>query len=146
MRATQAHGTVEEILVAAVKGGPMDSVPQVVAHPRRGLQGHHRSNLTLIESERIERFAEQYEVLFSSHDARRNIVTRGIDLNALVGREFEIGEVRAVADELCEPCATLARRTHRQVLHGLVHRGGLRCRILSGGLIRVGDAVQLPPA
>ncbi len=120
----------------------MDSLPQVVAHPQRGLHGHHRSNLTLIEAEKIERFAEQYEVLFTPHDARRNIVTRGIDLNALVGCEFQIGEIRAMADELCEPCSTLARRTHRQVLHGLVHRGGLRCRILSGGVIRVGDAVN----
>jgi MOSC domain-containing protein YiiM len=135
-------GLVEEILVAPAKGSPMTLLSEVEVHAAHGLRGDYRRNLTLIEAEKIERFAAQYDVLFTAHDARRNIVTRGIALNALVGREFQIGAIRVFAEELCEPCLTLARRTHRQVLHGLLHRGGLRCRILSGGLIRVGDAVQ----
>ena len=74
-------------------------------------------------------------------EARRNVVTRGIDLNALVGRRFRVGEAECVGRRLCEPCAHLQRLTHPGILRDLVHRGGLRADILAGGAIRVGDAV-----
>jgi MOSC domain-containing protein YiiM len=139
-------GHVEEILVSVAKGAPMNSVGEVQVHAARGLAGHHHKNLTLIEAEKIERFAEEYDLLFSAHDARRNIVTRGVELNPLLGREFHVGSVKLRALELCEPCSLLAKRTYPQVLPGLRHKGGLRCRIVSGGVIRVGDQVAvLPP-
>ena len=65
----------------------------------------------------------------------------GIDLNSLVGREFSIGAVRIRAIRLCEPCNYLAKQTSPQILHGLVHKGGIRAQILSAGEIRVGDEI-----
>ena len=74
-------------------------------------------------------------------DARRNVVTRGIDLNALVGQEFQIGTVRCIGRRLCEPCSHLQRLTGTALLRPMVHRGGLRADILTSGVVRVGDAI-----
>jgi len=73
--------------------------------------------------------------------ARRNVVTRGVPLNHLVGREFQIGAVRLRGTRLCEPCAYLEGLTLPGVLAGLIHRGGLRAEIVTGGTIRVEDAI-----
>ena len=130
----------------------MASVPEVEAIAGRGLVGDYRADtlgldadkaLTLIESENIQRFVEATGVAFSAEAARRNIVTRGIRLNDLVGAEFWVGAVRVKALELCEPCSLLARRTNRMVLVGLLGKGGLRCQVLTGGLIRRGDKIGL---
>ena len=72
-------------------------------------------------------------------DHRRNVVVRGTDLNALVGREFTLGEVHCRGRRLCEPCAHLDRLNDGGVLRPLVHRGGLRADIVSGGRVRIGD-------
>ena len=72
-------------------------------------------------------------------------MTRGIDLNALVGHEFTIGSVRCRGVRLCEPCTVVDGYATRPVLRALVHRGGLRADILEDGVIRVGDAVAAPP-
>ena len=69
------------------------------------------------------------------------MATRGIDLNALVGRRFRVGALECEGIELCEPCTHLEGLTQPGVLKGLVHRGGLRASILSGGEIAVGDPV-----
>ena len=74
-------------------------------------------------------------------DSRRQVLTRGIDLNALGGREFTVGSVRCRGVELCEPCAQLQSVTQDGVLKGLVHRGGLRADVLNDGDVAVGDAV-----
>ena len=81
------------------------------------------------------------ELGFSPATARRNVVTRGIDLNALVGRSFRVGDVECVGRRLCEPCAHL-QRLSPGTLRPLVHRGGLRADVLGDGMIRVGDAVS----
>lgn len=80
------------------------------------------------------------------HEHRRNLVTRGIDLDALVGRRFAIGEIECRGARLCEPCVTLDRYAQRPLLRPLVHRGGLRADILSEGTIAVGDALRPLPA
>jgi MOSC domain-containing protein YiiM len=143
---------VIEILLAPARGAAMASVDEVEAIAGRGLIGDYRAEtlgldpakaLTLIESENIQRFVEATGVAFSAVDARRNIVTRGIRLNDLLGAEFWVGAVRVKALELCQPCSLLARRTHRMVLWGLVGKGGLRCQVLAGGLIRRGDRIGL---
>ena len=72
-------------------------------------------------------------------DHRRNVVVRGTDLNALVGRDFTLGEVRCRGRRLCEPCAHLDRVNGGGILRPLVHRGGLRADIVSRGRVRVGD-------
>ena len=131
---------------------------EVLAVPGRGLEGDRYCigigtfspdvqkpdfELTLIEQERITAFAGESGLPFTAFDARRNVVTEGVDLNALVNREFLIGNVRVRGMRLCEPCSYLAKITFPGTLRGLVHKGGLRAQILSGGIIRPGDAITL---
>ena len=85
---------------------------------------------------------ESFDPPLEPSEHRRNVVTRGIDLNALVGHEFTVGEVRCRGMRLCEPCTVAQRYAGRPVLRALVHRGGLRADILAGGQIKVGDPVR----
>jgi MOSC domain-containing protein YiiM len=101
-------------------------------------------HLTLIEAENIEAFIREVDASFTFAMPRRNIVTRGIALNPLVGQIFRAGGVTCHGVEWCEPCSLFARRTRREVLQFFLHRGGLKARIVDGGEIRVGDAVFLP--
>ncbi|HZD93607.1 MAG TPA: MOSC domain-containing protein, partial [Candidatus Sulfotelmatobacter sp.] len=71
----------------------------------------------------------------------RNLLTCGMALNHLVGREFQIGDVRLRGLRLCEPCGHLQKLTGKDVLKALCHRGGLRAEILSGGMIKVGEMI-----
>jgi MOSC domain-containing protein YiiM len=97
--------------------------------------------ITLIEKEHIEAFARESGRPFTAAEARRNLVTEGVDLNALAGKEFLVGDVRIRGIRLCEPCSYLAKITFPETLKGLVHKGGLRAQIVSAGLIRTGDKV-----
>lgn len=147
-------GTVEAILVAAEAESPLVRVTSARALAGRGLEGDRYAtrqgtfgraggsgyDLTLIEAEALGEL-EADGVAVSWEDARRNVVTRGVDLNALVGRRFRVGEVECVGRRLAEPCAHLQRLTRPGVLRGLVHRGGLRADILSDGAIAVGDRI-----
>lgn len=104
----------------------------------------HRQ-VTLIEIEAIEALQRDYEVELAPGDARRNLITRGVPLNHLVGKQFSIGkEVVLEGVLLCEPCGHLAKLTSERVREGLVHRGGLRARIVRGGAISVGDSIDEP--
>jgi MOSC domain-containing protein YiiM len=144
-------GTVEAIAVAPSAGEPAQLLEQARALAGRGLEGDRHvtgkgtfpsgppgSALTLIEAE----VCESFDPPLTPSDHRRNVVTRGIDLNALVGHEFAIGEVRCRGMRLCEPCTVVQRYVGRPVLRALVHRGGLRADILHDGTIRVGDPVR----
>lgn len=104
-------------------------------------EGRWGQALTLIEVEAIERLAAEHGVAMAPVAARRNVVTRGIDLNALMGRRFRIGGLLCQGSRLAEPCAWLQRTTPPGMLRGLVHRGGLRADILEDGTIWTGDAV-----
>ena len=98
------------------------------------------SNGTLIEAEAIESWAREYDVEMNPAESRRNLVTRGLPLNHLVGQEFLVGSARLRGLRLCEPCNHLETLTRPGVRGGLVHRGGLRADIIEGGIIRTGDA------
>jgi MOSC domain-containing protein YiiM len=147
---------IVEILIAANPGSPAVSLQSVRAVPGRGLEGDRYFNgvgtfsphpqkpdfeVTLVQKEHIDAFASSTGVSFTPRDARRNLVTVGVDLNTLVGREFRAGPVLIRGIRLCEPCNYLAGRTSPEVLRGLLHKGGLRAQILSEGEIRVGDAL-----
>ena len=99
--------------------------------------GRPGSALTLVDAAVLDTFDRDL-------DHRRNVVIRGTDLNALVGREFMLGEARCRGSRLCEPCAHLDRLNGGGVLRPLVHRGGLRADVIRGGTVRVGD--RLTPA
>jgi MOSC domain-containing protein YiiM len=149
-------GSVVSIHVAPDRGAPTTSVAEVRAVPGKGLVGDRHfgraesdpnaprpdREITLVEAETIEALVRDYGVRLEPGDTRRNIVTRGVALNHLVDRQFTVGEVTLLGLRLCEPCAHLAELTHDKVLRGLVHRGGLRAQILTGGVIRVGDDVR----
>jgi MOSC domain-containing protein YiiM len=148
-------GTIEFIYVAPTATAPTVSVNEALAIPGVGLEGDRYAlgkgtfskpepdfELTLIEAEAIEALKRDYNVELAPGEARRNLVTRGVALNHLVGRDFQIGEVRAHGIRLCEPCDHLQRLTGRQLIKGLRHRGGLRAQILTPGSIRVGDSLS----
>jgi MOSC domain-containing protein YiiM len=142
-------GQVEALALATDAEAPMTLVETAVARAGHGLEGDRYfdghgtfSNryargvdLTLIE-------AEALDGLMAPAEARRNVITRGIDLNALVGRRFLVGEVECLGQRLCEPCAHLERLTAPGTLRALVHVGGLRADVLSDGTIRAGDPVR----
>jgi len=130
-------------------------VTEILAIPGVGLEGDRYAlrqgtffkpepdfELTLIEAEAIEALKRDYNVELAPGEARRNLVTRGVALNHLVGRDFQIGEIKAHGIRLCEPCDHLQRLTGRQLIKGLRHRGGLRAQILTQGAIRVGDSLS----
>ena len=143
------------INIASDAEGPMRPVPEVLAVEGRGLEGDRYFSksgtysktegtgrqVTLIEEESVLALARDYKVEMEPKDVRRNIVTRGVSLNHLVGREFRVGEVVLRGMRLCEPCTHMEAVSGKLARPGLVHRGGLRCDIVRGGLIRVGDHV-----
>jgi MOSC domain-containing protein YiiM len=143
-------GTVEQIAITAEPHALPAPVPAVRAEAGHGLEGEYHwsatpepgQSLTLIAAEALEGLREDTGIELSHEASRRNVLTRGVDLNALVGRRFTVGRVECVGTELCEPCNTLAKLTERGVLRGLVHRGGLRADIVAGGEIAVGDPVR----
>jgi MOSC domain-containing protein YiiM len=150
-----SDGTVESIYIASAAEGPPQSVGQAMAIPGAGLEGDRYAlklgtfyepkpdyELTLIEGEAIEALRRDYQVELPAGEARRNIVTRNVPLNHLVGKEFAIGDVRIRGIRLCEPCDHLQKLTGKPVIKGLLHRGGLRAQILTQGMIRVGDVVS----
>jgi hypothetical protein len=147
-------GTVVALLTAARAEDAVEAHDSVELHAGRGIAGDryfdgtgtfsapekHGQQLTLIESEVLDALHDQ-GLSLAAADARRNIVTRGVDLNALVGQEFQIGTARCVGRRLCEPCSHLQRLTGTALLRPLVHRGGLRADILTSGVVRVGDPI-----
>jgi hypothetical protein len=145
-------GTLEAIYVASAAGQPVRKLEAVRAIAGRGLEGDRHVNgtgtfpsgppgsaLTLIAAE----VCESFEPPLIPDEHRRNLVTRGIYLNGLVGRDFTIGGVGFRGMRLCEPCTVLQRYAARPVLRELVHRGGIRADILEDGEITVGDEVQV---
>ncbi len=142
-------GVVEGVFLAPAAEAPMVAADAVPAVPGRGLEGDRYfegagtfsarggtgRDLTLVSVEALESAG------VAPLEARRNVVVRGVDLDALIGRRFRVGEVECLGRRRCEPCAHLQRLTRPGVLRALVHRGGLRADVVSGGVLRVGDAV-----
>lgn len=149
-------GTIVSIHIAPAGGAPTKAVQEVRAVAGNGLEGdryfegigtyssHPGSDrdVTLIEIEAIEALQRDYRIEMDPGDSRRNIVTRGVPLNHLVGREFKIGAVTLRGTRLCEPCSHLEKLSVKGVQRGLIHRGGLRAEILTSGMIRVGDQIN----
>jgi MOSC domain-containing protein YiiM len=99
-------------------------------------------DITLIEAEALEALREDTGIELSAAAVRRQVLTRGIRLNDLVGKRFSVGDVECVGQELCEPCNHLQGLTQPGVLRGMVHRAGLVADIVQGGRIAVGDEVS----
>jgi MOSC domain-containing protein YiiM len=152
------QGTVVAIAIAATATGPMRLVEEAQALAGRGLAGDRYAakagtftptggsgdgyDLTLIQAEVLDELVLAEDRRLGYAEARRNVVTRGLDLNALVGRRFRVGEAECVGQRLCEPCSHLERLTTKGVLRGLIHRGGLRADVLTDGRIGIGSAIE----
>jgi MOSC domain-containing protein YiiM len=150
-------GEVVGIYIRPEESQPTQQLNRVQAIPGRGLEGDyfysldadHRkrrdsgNEITLIEIEALEAVSRDFGVALNLGESRRNIVTRHVPLNHLVGQQFRVGEVNLLGIRLCEPCSHLANLTGKQVLPSLIHRGGLRAKILDGGTIQTGDSVLL---
>ena len=154
-------GRVEAVFVGRAARRLPAEVPQAHAVAGRGLEGdrYHdgtgsfswkgRGNgrdLTLVAAEALESLAAEHGIELDGAASRRNLLTRGVDLDRLLDRRFSIGEAICVGVRPCEPCAHLARLTDPGVLRGLAGRGGLRADVLVGGTIAVGDPVVALPA
>jgi MOSC domain-containing protein YiiM len=146
-------GRVEAIFLSPEHGELPAPVERVRAHAGGGLEGNRYfwddgsappgQALTLIAAEAVEAVADEGEVSVEPPATRRNVLTRGIDVNALVGQRFRIGDVECQGVELCEPCTTLEGMTQPGVIKAFVHRCGLNADILIDGEISVGDSVSI---
>jgi hypothetical protein len=153
------HGTVEGLAIAPAAEADMQLLEIAHARAGRGLDGDRYAagagtfspradrrpgyDLTLLAAEVLDELtAAGHTVDFAA--TRRNVLTRGIDVNALVGRTFRIGEVLCEGRRLCEPCVHLDRLSGPGLLRPLIHKGGLRADVLTDGEIRLGTLVRSP--
>jgi len=148
-------GRLLEIWTSPAAGKPMESREEVRAVAGKGLEGDRyfsgagswssgdpaEREMTLIESEQLGWFEENTGQVLASSECRRNLITKGIALNELVGVRFHVGEVEVEGLRLCEPCSYLQEKTGLDVLPAMVGRAGLNCRIVTEGMIRPGDMV-----
>ena len=148
-------GVVAGLYVSAAAAGDMQHRDEVEVHAEGVVGDRYASKsgswsskpgsgraLTLIEEEAIEAVRRDYGIDLVPGSMRRNVLTRGVALNHLVGRTFQVGEVEVVGVRLAEPCAHLEALTRKGVRRAFVHRGGLRGEVVSDGRIRVGDPVR----
>ena len=150
---------VEAICIATGASAPMLSLSEVEAVPGQGLIGDRYANgigfysprptdpgareVTLFEAEVLDWLEQEHGVALSPTEHRRNVTVRGLRLSDLLGRRFSIGDVVLEGVKDCPPCEHLQGLVGKPVLEPLVTRGGLRARVLQGGMLRVGDEVVL---
>ena len=152
------HGRVKDILTTDKAGAALHSTASAQVHAGKGivgdryysaqgtfskvLEGEPDFEITLIEQEQIDIFNNKTGFSYTGADFRRNIVTTGIDLNALEGKEFTVGNVQLKGIRLCEPCAYLSDLLGPEVLKHMVNKAGLRAQILKDGKLQVSDEVK----
>lgn len=147
-------GRVDSIYIGPEDEAPMQPVGAVDAVAGRGLEGDRyfhgndqpgdpTEEITLIEVEPIDRAPSEHGLYITPADMRRNIVTRGVDLRALVGRKFRVGDVLVEALEENPPCRHLQHLAGKELLKPMIDDGGVRGRIVEGGSIREGDRITL---
>jgi MOSC domain-containing protein YiiM len=149
------QGQLMGIFTARRPGEELQSRDEIEALAGRGLVGDRYffkdgtfsdkdgpdREVTLIENEALEGLAREYEIALTPAQARRNLLTRGVPLNHLVGQTFAVGPVILRGIRLCEPCGHLERLTCKGVKAGLIHRGGLRAAVVTGGILAVGASI-----
>lgn len=149
------EGKIVEIVVAPQKGAPTENKSKVDVCAHKGIFGDryedfigrhslkmgHPNSVTLIENETFEAIARDSKRTLTALECRRNLVTQGVPLNHLIGKEFLVGTVKMRGFELAEPCMYLENMLNKPVTKLLRHRGGLRAEILNSGSIAVGDSV-----
>ena len=141
-------GTIEAIYVSANHGEPKVSIPHAELREEVGLTGDRYAGqgvVSIIEAEAVEAFNETTGLNVSAGETGRNVVTRGIRLNDLVGRTFRLGGATLKGFELCEPCLTLGGRLAtasvgpRDVVKAFTHSAGIRAYVVTSGEVSPGD-------
>jgi MOSC domain-containing protein YiiM len=137
---------LESIHMGPEEAGPLVSVTRVEVLAGKGVVGDRHFHekgakpgqaLTLVEAEEVERAG------LEAGQTRRQLTTRGVRLNDLVGKRFKVGEVECYGVELCEPCRHLQSMTRPGIIKDMVHRAGINADVLNDGTISVGDEVTL---
>lgn len=150
------QGQLLAIFITSAAGQPLQSVSEAHAIPGSGLEGDRYflgtglysdqpgpdREVTLIEIEALQALNQEEGIELAPADTRRNLLTQGVPLNHLVGKEFRVGAVTLRGVRLCEPCGYLARLTRPEVSPALIHRGGLRAQVVNSGTIRIGDSIS----
>jgi len=156
---TTSLGKLLAIHVTSTGAAPMRNVAEIDAVAGQGLSGDRyekkqgtfqrdttsqpSQQVTLIEIEAVRAALQEYDIEFTPADTRRNLLTEGVALNHLVGREFHVGNALLRGVELCEPCGHLEKFTCAGITRSLIHRGGLRAEVMTGGMIKVGDVIRM---
>lgn len=149
------EGRLEQIHIAPAASQPMQALREAVLVAGRGIEGDRYMlgtgtysrhpdirEATLIEAEALEALERDYRVTLLPHEHRRNLTTRGVPLNHLVGRRFRVGACVLEGGRLNVPCQYLEDLVGKKVFKPLMHRSGLNCRILEGGTVHVGDVIR----
>jgi len=150
--------TIQHIYITPKKRGLMSEVDSADLEAGKGIVGdrYHmlaeqhieqkmdvpENHVSFVAKEELDRFLSDNSSDLAYRDFRRSVVTSGVDLNALVGKQFKVGDAICFGFELCEPCSFLAGLVHQAVLPGLINRGGLRATIIKSGTIAKGSKLE----
>jgi len=144
-------GQVVHIHVTHADGEPLERRDEVTLVTGQGIDGDRyfgrgrgAKNVTLVEEEKLRAACDEIGVDYAPGCSRRNVTVTGVDLNALVGRTFRLGDAVLEGQELCEPCGLMETSIGTGAREALGHKAGLRARIVEGATVRVGDAVGAP--
>ena len=144
--------SVVNICITSESGKKMESMNSIKVIANKGIvndryfkENNDKNNqITLIESENVDYYNKISGTNLIPTDFRRNVITKGISLNKLVGKEILIGEVRLKIHDLCEPCRYLQELLgEKNLVKKLLNRGGLRCELLTNGNINVNDPIKI---
>ena len=143
---------VYKIGIAKNDNQKIDNVESIELVKDKGIVGDRHfqefndpyNQLSLIESENIDYYNNKYKLNIPYIDFRRNIVTKGIELNDLIGKKIQIGDVLIEGIDLCRPCRHLSEKLNQDnIIKEFLRRGGLRCRILSSSKININDEIKV---
>ena len=141
-----------EIGITKINNGSITNVETIEITEGKGIKGDRyfiddndiRSQITLIESENIDYYNKKYNTSFSYLEFRRNLITKNIQLNDLVGKILLIGNVKVNTIDLCRPCKELEKKLGaKNYFKEFLRRGGIRCEILKSGSIKIGDRISI---
>ena len=144
--------TVIKLGITKKNNQKIEDVEKVELLSGRGIVGDRhfyennevKNQITLIESENIDYYNNKFKTNYTYLEFRRNVVTKGIRLNDLVGKKLLIGEIEAKGHDLCRPCKHLEEILKGQdIIKEFYRKGGLRCEILNSGTINVGDEIKI---
>ena len=138
--------------IATNNSQPIKEVTSIEVLANKGIVGDRHfhdfndpyNQLSLIESENIDEYNIRFGLKISYVDFRRNVVTKGIQLNDLIGKKLKVGNVELEGIELCRPCRHLTEMLdQKNILKEFMRKGGLRCQIISSSKINIGDKIDI---